>query len=354
MDIVHLCVMSLSASLTPTGKALSGNPIKLSVSTDGVATYTVAIGGVTVFTGSGTGNFYVFLNDIIAPYVTPQLCSNADARVLIPISGQYADVTVTVTDDASGSAERTLTAYYGGVSKQTWRELGNTNIFTTRFLAQTNFFFTSRGNSEYITMRKSEVSPIPLIVPSGMQAKHGTDSLSISGTQGSFAALNVSRLLANWQSTFGYTPDFLDIYGNGGKACSLQFVSALLSKDRYLVRFVDSLGCYSYVEFCGCARQGIDEVNDGIYGLYDDSTDSYQQLRARTETRGIVSMNTGYKTEEELIYLQELLRSEDVALIGYKGSDRKVTATCDGYEVAIASFEPGNITFDFHFSDLDT
>lgn len=346
--------MSLSATVTPSGKALVGNPIKLSVSTDGQATYAVAIGSDVVFTGSGRGNFFVFLNEVILPHIVPQLCSNDDSRMLIPLTGQSVDVTVTVNDDdGSSPVVRSITVFYGGISKQSQRLLGSTNIFTARFLAQTNFFFTSRGDSSRIAMKDTELSPLPLLVPADLQVKHGNDSLTITGTAGAFAALNIAKLMSDWFTNYGYYPDSIDIYGNGGKACTLQFDQTMVTKDRYLVRFLDSLGCYSIIEFCGTARQGIDEVDDGTYECYDDITDSYQQLRNRIETRGVVSMNTGYKTEDELLYLQELLRSEDVTLLDYQGQDRKVTATCDGYEVAIASFEPGNLLFEFHFSDVE-
>lgn len=346
--------MSLAVTLTPSGKALVGNPIRLSVSTDGLATYTVAIGDDVIFTGSGRGNFFVFINEVIKPYVVPELCLNDDSRMLIPITGQSVDVTVTVNDDdGSSPVERSLTVFYGGISKQSQRLLGSTNIFTARFLAQTNFFFTSRGDSSRIVMKETELSPLPLLIPSDLKAQHGNDSLTITGTAGSFAALNVVKLRNDWRTSFGYTPNEIDIYGHGGKACTLQFDPTMVTKDRYLVRFLDSLGCYSVVEFCGSARQGMEDVDDGTYQRYDDSSDSYQQMCTRIETRAVVTMNTGYKTEDELLYLQELLRSEDVTLLDYQGQDRKVTAACDGYEVAIAAFEPGNLSFDFHFSDAE-
>ena len=67
-----------------------------------------------------------------------------------------------------------------------------------------------------------------------------------------------------------------------------------------------------------------------------------------------MKMSTGYQTEAELLFLQELLQSEDVTLLGFRGADRKVTAACDGFEVALASFSPGSLDFDFRFVDTET
>lgn len=353
---IYLCLcMSLAVNLTPSGRALVGNPIKLAIATDGMATYTVTVGGEDVYTGSGFGSFYVFLSDLILPYLAAQLCSNDDQNMVIPITGQTKNVAVTVSDDdGNGPVQRSLTVYYGGISKRAFRALGSTSIFTARFLHYVNFFFTSRGTSSLIRMKESEIAPLPMIVLPGIQLKCGTDTYTSDAATYTFAALNLARARAYWLTQFGYMPDHFDVYAYGSFACTIQFDKSPMSKDRYLVRFLDSLGCYCLVEFRGSARQGMDAEEDAIFQRYDDATDSYSEGRNRVEARHVVTMSTGYQTEDELLFLQELLRSEDVTLLSFRGADRKVTATCDDFEVALASFTPGSLDFVFRFVDADT
>ena len=52
--------MSLTANISPANMALTGNPIKLSINSSSLATYTILVGEQTIFTGSGEGNFFVF------------------------------------------------------------------------------------------------------------------------------------------------------------------------------------------------------------------------------------------------------------------------------------------------------
>lgn len=352
---MYLCtVMSLAVTLTPSGRALVGNPIKLTIATDGIAVYTVIVDGTPAYTGSGQGAFYVFLSEIILPYLSAQLCSNENGNAVIPISGQYANVMVSVSDDdGNGPVVKSLMVYLGGISRRAFRALGGNNIFTARFMAATNFFFTARGTASLITMKEREIMPLPMIVPEALQVVCGSHSYSPSAVAGTFAALNLSRLRAYWQTTFGYLPDHFDIYGYHAKAVTIRFEASPLSKDSYLVRFLDSLGCYCLTEFRGGASQGVDMGDDVSYQKYDAVTDSYAEGRNRLEVHPVVKMSTGYQTEAELLFLQELLQSEDVTLLSFRGADRKVTATCDSFEVALASFSPGSLDFDFRFVDAD-
>ena len=63
--------MSLTANISPANMALTGNPIKLSINSSSLATYTILVGEQTIFTGSGEGNFFVFIQDILADIVQP-------------------------------------------------------------------------------------------------------------------------------------------------------------------------------------------------------------------------------------------------------------------------------------------
>ena len=68
--------MSLTANIYPATMALTGNPIRLSVNTTSLATYVIKERDNTVYTGSGEGDFSVFIQDILAAIVQPTTLYN--------------------------------------------------------------------------------------------------------------------------------------------------------------------------------------------------------------------------------------------------------------------------------------
>ena len=64
--------MSLSANISPRTMALSGNPIRLDITSSSPVTYVIRDGEETVFEGSGEeGNFYVFIDEILSAILAP-------------------------------------------------------------------------------------------------------------------------------------------------------------------------------------------------------------------------------------------------------------------------------------------
>ena len=52
--------MSLTANIYPSTIALAGNPIKLTINSSSVVSYTIRQADRTIFSGSGEGEFSVF------------------------------------------------------------------------------------------------------------------------------------------------------------------------------------------------------------------------------------------------------------------------------------------------------
>ena len=193
--------MSLTANIYPATMALTGNPIRLSVNTTSLATYVIKEGDNTVYTGSGEGNFSVFIQDILAAIVQPTTLYNESVDVLLSATGRAKDITITVTNTEGGEVTLILKALIGGVSKRTLRRLNdeNSNIFTWKLLNSTgNFFQTTRGNGRIFTIRETELLPIPFIYPDAelKVAAAGIDT-PLPGITGDPVALNLYRLRKN-------------------------------------------------------------------------------------------------------------------------------------------------------------
>lgn len=109
--------MSLTANISPANMALTGNPIKLSINSSSLATYTILVGEQTIFTGSGEGNF-VFIQDILADIVQPTQLYNESEEVLLQAEGCSRNVTINVSNSEKNNLTISLKVFIGGVSKE--------------------------------------------------------------------------------------------------------------------------------------------------------------------------------------------------------------------------------------------
>ena len=347
--------MSLSASLTPSSRVLTGNPLKLTVASDTSCRYTVSVAGTQVYAGSGYGSFYVYLQDIIEPYLSPQLCHNSDSRLLIPVSSCCKSCTVSITD---GTTTKTLsfTAYPGGVSRTVLRSLGQGNIFTERFLKSTgNIFFSLRGTDSLLLVRETEIIPLLFIYPpSGtLSVRCNSETLALSGTAYAMYALNLEAIRRKFYEDHDFIGNLFEILLSGSLVISIGITQSEFTKDRYLLRFLNSLGAYDLLECTGSASRSTEYDDDTSYGEYDPTVDGYVTRRDRRRSRQSLSVSTGLMDEDRVIFLQDLLASEDVTLLGYEGRDIRVIPSIDDPKLLHNSFKPQSLTIDLKLADED-
>lgn len=347
--------MSLTATLTPSSRVLIGNPLRLGIASDGTCRYTVSVDGSEVYSGSGHGTFHVFLQDIIAPYLTPQLCYNSDTRLLIPLSTCCKSCSVTVT---SGTDTRTIsfTAYPGGVSRTVLRSLGSGNIFTERFLKSTgNIFFSLRGTDSLILIRETEITPLLFVYPpSGtLSIRCNGETVSLPGTAYAMYALNLEAVRRSFYEDHDFIGSFFELLLNGSLVISIGITQSSLSKDRYLLRFLNSLGAYDLLECTGSAKRGSEYDDDSSYEEYDDTVDGYVRRRDRRKSRQSLSVSTGLLDEDRLLFIEDLLASEDVTLLGYHGRDVRVIPSVEDLSVLHNAFRPQSLTISLTMADED-
>jgi len=350
--------MALIVSLTPASRLFAGNPVKLSISTSSLCKYKVYVNNVLAYTGSGIGSFYTYLQDIIAARLVAPRPFNNDARMLIPATSGVRECLVSVENAAGEYWSTTFTAYLGGMSRAVLRSLGNSNIFTNRFLASTgNIFFTLRGTNDYVTVKETEISPLLFIYPLAgrLSVEYGGESYNLDGDAGAMYALNIEKIRRAFYDDYKCLPGLFNIRLDGDLVVSIGITPAELSRDRYYLRFLSSLGAYEVLEMKGLARRGSAEDNaeTPTFDVFDDLVGGYRQQRGRVALRPKLSVSTGDVTEDELIFYQDMLASEDVTLLGYHGQEIKVLPSSP--ELTFAHNFSGSQSFnvDLIFSDQD-
>jgi hypothetical protein len=349
--------MSLTANIYPSTIALAGNPIKLTINSSSVVSYTIRQADRTIFSGSGEGEFSVFLQDILSGILSPKHLLNESTDILLLDSTSATDIAISVQNTQGETKTLSLKAVIGGISKRLLRRLldENSNIFTWKLLnSSVNFFKTTRTNGRIITIRETELLPIPFLYPDGaLKVVAAGIETSLSGTAGQPVALNLYRLRKKLFQTNQKLASVFDIYSGSTKSCTIVITPGTVSRERYLLEFLNSYGAYERIEVTGIGNIESEIESDSTYQIYDESIDDYIEARERQSARDKLLVELGYRNTEELVHLMDMLASDDIKILGLSGRNIRVNAVADNLTHAIRSTVPESIKMTLHFVDSD-
>ena len=349
--------MSLTANIYPSTIALAGNPIKLTINSSSVVSYIIRQADRTIFSGSGEGEFSVFLQDILSGILSPKHLLNESTDILLADSTSATDIAISVQNTQGETKTLSLKAVIGGISKRLLRRLldENSNIFTWKLLnSSVNFFKTTRTNGRIITIRETELLPIPFLYPDGaLKIVAAGIETSLSGTAGQPVALNLYRLRQKLFQTNQKLASVFDIYSGSTKSCTIVITSGTVSRERYLLEFLNSYGDYERIEVTGIGNIESEIESDSTYQIYDESIDDYIEARERQSARDKLQVESGYRNTEELVHLMDMLASDEIKILGLSGRNIRVNAVADNLTHAIRSTVPESIKMTLHFVDSD-
>lgn len=351
--------MSLTANLYPATMALTGNPIKLKVNSSSLATYTIVDKEKTVYTGSGEGDFSVFIQDILGTIVQPVLLHNESPDIISYALESCRDIIIRVINAEGNTVTLSLKSFVGGVSKRTLRRLNdeNSNIFTWKLLNPSgNFFQSTRTTGNLITIRETELLPIQFIYPSGGIMKviaNGIETL-LPGTVGETVALNLYRLRKILFDTHQILASVFDIYVGDIRSCSIIITPGTISRERYLLQFLNSYGTYERIEITGIGEIKHECNKEESYNVYDELVDDYIESRNRQSGRDSMQVQSGYRSPDELIHLIDMLSSDDIKILGLDGRNIKVNVTAEDLARAARPTSPESIKLTLRFAESES
>jgi hypothetical protein len=350
--------MSLTANVYPAAMALVGNPIRLSVNTTSPATYVIKVGDTELFTGIGEGEFSVSIQEILSATVQPAALYNESPDLLLNATGTSQAITIEVSNTEEDAVTLSLTALVGGVSKRTLRRLNdeNSNIFTWKLLNSAgNFFQTTRGNGRIITIRETELLPISFLYPdAALTVTAGGVTTNLPGTTGDPMALNLYRLRKQLFDQHNVIVSVFDIYAGNTKSCTIVITPGTVSRERYLIEFLNSYGVYERIEVTGIGSIKYQSTGDKGYSVYDELVDDYVEARERQTSTGTMEVESGYRTPVELVHLIDMLASDDIKILGLDGRNIKVIATATNLVEAARATTPQSIKLTLKFIESDS
>lgn len=351
--------MSLTASISPRTMALSGNPIRLDITSSAPVSYNIKSGTEIVFSGSGeAGSFFVHINEILSSMVSPTLFCGLETEIILPVTGTLKAYTVELSNTTGDALTLNHIAVLGGISKRALRHLkaDGSNIFTFKLMNSAgNFFMTTRSTSRQICIRETEIKPLLFIAPAAqitVQAENGVTK-TIDCCVGTCYALNIEAVRKAFFVENNILANRFDIFTTDGLAVTIIITPSYVEKERYYLDFLNSYGAYERIEVTGKPELGHDDADGDTYSAYDDMVDDYVECRERVSSVDMLTVNTGFKGESELMFLLDMLSSDDIRLIGYEDREIKVNVSADSLAVAKNMAEPQELTLKLRFADSE-
>lgn len=351
--------MSLTISSSPAYRSFVGNPIRFSLLTDSEQPLlcSLTIDGQVVynFTHIPFQGVCLFdIADILAAYIDTPIPESSQTDIVTPIRQGYAVYyTLTVT---TGIESETFTfdgiGFQGGISKRLMRELQSKGLdmFSYRLCnPQRQFFFTTRTNGRNIRIRENEVTPLIFLAPVE-NITLVTDSgrlITITGlaTQ-TLYALNIPAVRKTVFDTYNELPAYFSLLIADHYVCDITLLPTISAIEHNVLLFRNSLGTYECISFDAVSTRTLESADkdQSSYTLFDPQTSGYVTGYFRLPVSPVQSTETGIRPPSELLFLSDLLSSDDVYLLTSDKSAIPVHVTADKFQLPGISIEPISVS----------
>lgn len=294
--------------------------------------------------------FWIDLSDLIRHKVAVSFDNTLLKQENIP--GFVYEYTVEI-----GAYTFTGKAIPGGLSKYFRRYLTakNTDAFSFRFMnSLEQFLFITRTDNYVINITRDELMPVIFLSPSD-------DTFSVVSDKGNLQALSTSSagipvmvnlplLLATWEAS---TPGITEIIFRMNGANVFKFrLQEMQSENSLVLKFTNSFGIDEKIMLTGKVYREpvVDEEN--VYNRFDINMNDFQKSARRGNTTEIISVESGYKTTDELYFLGDLLSRKEAWLID-GDVERKCIVTSENYRHALRKQLPETILMKIEISDIE-
>lgn len=344
--------------------SFSGNPIRFDLQCDSLAEIIVALN-----VAGRVFNYSVLPFGTTAPYsasvdVSTELKSYFSAfsvpedQLFAIIENFKLEYKVIFTQGSASILTFTGYAINGGVNSIITEQLKDKSLdmFSYRLRnVSHNFLFTTRTNSRHIFIRETELYPF-LFISSGdpiFLASPTMDILTIPPVpEGEICSINFDYIRQLFFDLFSELPSSLTVYPSRDYAFDMTFFPNRISEDRYRIRFRNSFGAYEIIELTGVANKGIEFADAYGYNVLVDRS-FYEKRRDRLTAKESISEETGYKSQQELAFVQDMIMSDETYFIYPDGRTMKCNVTAEKYNLPLNQRVPTSIALKVEFVTED-
>jgi hypothetical protein len=360
--------MAISYKIQPASNYLAGNPIvfDLNATTQELITFSVVIGGATIFSGSaiptGIGNPYnvrIIVEDVLNSYLPESAVSNMSQLVSAVTNSRIA-VTIQFVQ---GSSTLTYlgTIYKGGIGKKMLRYLKGkgTDIFAYKLLnTEKQFFLTTRTTGRHIVIKENELYPLCFIAVVDkaytVVTEYGSTFTFPAMTAGNLYAFNIEVLRQLSYNTYRKIPSFLGILVDGKYVLDITIKKPAKAPNKYTIRFLNSFSAFEKMEVTGRKVSEPEFAEDNAFMIYDQAVDDYIEQNNRQSLREVINADFGYKSLEEFLFMRDMLQSNKRYLADSDGNEYEVRVSAENFSHDLFPTEPGSAQLKIRLVDNDS
>lgn len=359
-------------TITPiaTGHAFTRNPIMLNMPGTGQRTFSIYGQGYTsaspAYKGEVTAPVAVNLAEFIEAIV-PSIADPGKGAEMIMYGLQDGSITIEADDGSQEPYTWQFAAHKGGVSKQNFRKLSqsNTDIFSARFLnSACNFFLTTRTHDWRLNIKETELYPLVFFYPAqgtlAIRDVIGNNTVSLPAVvngvdyHGKMCSLNLEATRQHLLEEYDVIANVFDVLVDNEPAARIAIQEARPQRERYRLKFRNSFGAFEVLELTGSAQwtpaiKG--EQDEQVFKRYMADIDDFSTERNRTELSNVIKVSTGFKTNNELRFLLDAITSDEIYLLDLTHEPIKVIATAN--ELAYFVRPNGPQTFDLELTPVE-
>lgn len=216
----------------------------------------------------------------------------------------------------------------GGVSRQNYRRYARmkTDAFEARFLNNANnFFMTTRTAGWRIVMKETELYPLYFIslekflYMTVVERTTGKTLIQDGNFDSGIFALDIDALRKQFFDEYGVLSNSFDIYkGDPSQySCSIVIERSDPARERYRLKFRNSLGVFEIIELAGELTITPDyaEADEARFSRYDAETDAFTADRERIPRPQSLTIETGVMRADNVRFLMDMIGSEEVYLL---------------------------------------
>ena len=333
-------------------------------------------GGKLTIIMSGTniyeGRFFPPLNLDISEIIDANIWNfpeppenNTDPIVEIYDYGTLADFSIVVVSEYDGyESERSFLAIPGGISKQNFRRFVNlgSDVFDSRFLnPKGNFFLTTRTAGWRIIVKETELYPLYFLIKQHQEQIDVVETvtgktLTFDRLGPGVSALDIDALRRRFMAEFRVIPNIFDVYMAGVFSCRIVVERSDISKERYRLKFRNSLGVFEIIELTGelSISPEYEEAEEATFKRLDSVTGDFYTERERVERRQSVIVETGVKRPDEVRFLMDMIASEEVYLLDLTALPVKVIPSVEEFTYRPRPDAPEKFSIKLTIADAET
>lgn len=257
-------------------------------------------------------------------------------------SGELSEriVYVDITEDNLDEWQCLIIA--GGVSRQNYRRfvrLG-TDAFEARFLNNANnFFMTTRTAGWRIVLKETELYPLYFIsmeqflYMTVVERTTGKTLIQEAELESGIFALDIDAVRKQFFDDYGVLSNSFDIYkGDPSQySCSIVIERSEPTRERYRLKFRNSLGVFEIIELTGELTITPDyaAADEARFSRYDAETDDFTADRERISRPQSLTIETGVMRADTIRFLMDMIGSEEVYLLDLSELPIKVIPTIE-------------------------